>query len=699
MKKKNWLHNYAKDGKNMPPSNLWETDKTAWMDSVMNANANKDWVQQMYNPKAKTLDIDGVPRQQFLEYGEGDGRQWIYPTINRVNGIPTYFGNNAGYYAAQKQLAIPVETPEQADYFIQNSDRLSNSFSEDIAQQRFRDSYKKNGGMIKRADGSYSQRGLWDNIRANAGSGKKPTKEMLKQEKKIRAKEKAKDGIKVAPVPYQDMDPAMLQQYRLMEELSTAAGRARVSKEKVAKETAKKDKETKQYMMDKAAQQRAASDPSMFTPSFWKEDQMTGRTPEQRLYDMGTDLQTRVFQTGNKTYDSYLNAPGYMSHMAGNLAKAPLKAKQENSVMHYVSAIAEPLVLGAAEAVVAPYLKKMLSKKPVVYGESNVVPHDPYSSISMRPGGNGKFPMAVIKKTKGNTPMPFETEIDPSTVPDFNVGIELDSRGYPIDSKDPSKNILQREIRQLFSNINPENLNTSSGLDWMKQWYSDPEFIKRYSSTGKYHSTAMQEHITDQLNEYVPKNYTDLLKDEGLKTYIDKSLSTGGLSYGAPNQIYTNRAMYFPFNKKGLESVRAHELTHLIEANGVHLGPADEAALQKPFDLKKLSEKPNSLKKAFGNNPHYYMDPTEIHARMNQARFELGLSPKDKFTEEMFDKISKEKDWYGMGKYIKDKKGFTSLMNNFWSVAPYAVPATIAMSQKDNKKNGGKITNNWLQNY
>jgi hypothetical protein len=52
-----------------------------------------------------------------------------------------------------------------------------------------------------------------------------------------------------------------------------------------------------------------------------------------------------------------------------------------------------------------------------------------------------------------------------------------------------------------------------------------------------------------------------------------------------------------------------------------------------------------------------------------------------------------------MGKYIKDKKGFTSLMNNFWSVAPYAVPATIAMSQKDNKKNGGKITNNWLQNY
>lgn len=41
------------------------------------------------------------------------------------------------------------------------------------------------GEMIRRADGSYSRRGLWDNIRDNRGSGKKPTAEMLKQERKI----------------------------------------------------------------------------------------------------------------------------------------------------------------------------------------------------------------------------------------------------------------------------------------------------------------------------------------------------------------------------------------------------------------------------------------------------------------------------------------------------------------------------------
>lgn len=44
--------------------------------------------------------------------------------------------------------------------------------------------------MIKRADGSYSQHGLWDSIRENKGSGKKPTAEMLKQEKKIKKESK-----------------------------------------------------------------------------------------------------------------------------------------------------------------------------------------------------------------------------------------------------------------------------------------------------------------------------------------------------------------------------------------------------------------------------------------------------------------------------------------------------------------------------
>ncbi len=46
--------------------------------------------------------------------------------------------------------------------------------------------------MIKRKDGSYSQRGLWDNIRENAGSGKKVTSALKEAERKVKAKEKKK---------------------------------------------------------------------------------------------------------------------------------------------------------------------------------------------------------------------------------------------------------------------------------------------------------------------------------------------------------------------------------------------------------------------------------------------------------------------------------------------------------------------------
>ena len=53
--------------------------------------------------------------------------------------------------------------------------------------------------MLKRKDGSVSQRGLWDNIRAAAKknkaagkSGEKPTYKMLEEEKKIKAKTKKK---------------------------------------------------------------------------------------------------------------------------------------------------------------------------------------------------------------------------------------------------------------------------------------------------------------------------------------------------------------------------------------------------------------------------------------------------------------------------------------------------------------------------
>lgn len=83
-----------------------------------------------------------------------------------------------------------------------------NNSIDPLTEGPFKNVFAKGGQMIKRADGSYSQRGLWDNIRANKGSGKKPTKQMLEQEKKIKAKY-SEGGI----TSLKDLDPKTMKKY------------------------------------------------------------------------------------------------------------------------------------------------------------------------------------------------------------------------------------------------------------------------------------------------------------------------------------------------------------------------------------------------------------------------------------------------------------------------------------------------------
>jgi hypothetical protein len=227
-----------------------------------------------------------------------------------------------------------------------------------------------------------------------------------------------------------------------------------------------------------------------------------------------------------------------------------------------------------------------------------------------------------------------------------NIGNKYLPNVYKLNSKNlkevPNSDIIS-DLKNSLENFNPKNLKTNDGLNWIKTWYTDPEIIKRIENSSEYFD--MPEYITTSLNKYKPKNYIDLLKDKGVETYIDKSINTGGVSYGIPENIYYNRTMYAPFNKKGLESTKVHELTHLIENNGNLLTQKEQNDLLKPFDLnvdKVFSQDlpPNII---LGEKKAYYTDPTEIHARMNQVRFDLGLSPKDEFTEEMYDKVMKKK--------------------------------------------------------
>jgi hypothetical protein len=195
----------------------------------------------MQNVPHPVLDIDNLGNRQMMRPGgeyQFQGDQVFEMPVMKEGGIPERYKNMGFTHVGQKKagdgqhkwkvLAKKGDSykvvqggyrgmqdfkqhhsEERKDRFWdrmggRNSSKAKDPFSPLYWHKRFgtweyggpvpSSEMYKDGGMIKRADGSYSQRGLWDNIRANAGSGKKPTKEMLQQEKKIRAAEKKEYG-------------------------------------------------------------------------------------------------------------------------------------------------------------------------------------------------------------------------------------------------------------------------------------------------------------------------------------------------------------------------------------------------------------------------------------------------------------------------------------------------------------------------
>jgi hypothetical protein len=86
----------------------------------------------------------------------------------------------------QEAMSMLMESGMSEDQAIQLVQAIIQQIQQQGGMEEGTPQMRRGGEMIKRADGSYSKRGLWDNIRDNAGSGKKPTKEMLEQEAKIK---------------------------------------------------------------------------------------------------------------------------------------------------------------------------------------------------------------------------------------------------------------------------------------------------------------------------------------------------------------------------------------------------------------------------------------------------------------------------------------------------------------------------------
>ena len=140
-------------------------------------NKFRDRSDQYSQETKKTL-LDRLKQgQEALKQQEQQKAQQLAQAMQANSQQSPGMGNNQVPPGMEQYVQSPQE--EMAEGAASNP--------QEEAMEQPMEQPMAHGGMIKRADGSYSRRGLWDNIRANAGSGNEPTSEMLDQERKIRA--------------------------------------------------------------------------------------------------------------------------------------------------------------------------------------------------------------------------------------------------------------------------------------------------------------------------------------------------------------------------------------------------------------------------------------------------------------------------------------------------------------------------------
>jgi len=119
-----------------------------------------------------------------------DAKKYLYEIVKKANelGVVIYLEPKPShkYFFTNEAKKKKITKEYLIDYYT--------NFGFEVTQNKkfMKRLPKMSGGgdLIKRADGTYSKRGLWDNIRDNIGSGKKPTKQMLEQEAKIKSEAK-----------------------------------------------------------------------------------------------------------------------------------------------------------------------------------------------------------------------------------------------------------------------------------------------------------------------------------------------------------------------------------------------------------------------------------------------------------------------------------------------------------------------------
>jgi hypothetical protein len=106
------------DASQPKPKPLFLTNKSAYVDSVLNANKHLDWVKRLYENKAPSIQVPGEPDRSTHLMGD-DGKGYVFPTIVRINGQLKYLGDNAEDYARETNTGIQM--PEKEGTWFANN--------------------------------------------------------------------------------------------------------------------------------------------------------------------------------------------------------------------------------------------------------------------------------------------------------------------------------------------------------------------------------------------------------------------------------------------------------------------------------------------------------------------------------------------------------------------------------------------------
>jgi len=169
----------------------------------------EDGTEIMYDPYAEYAEVMAKNGYRVVRSSERKGK--THKVIG-PDGTVKFFGDS-------KLGQHPNDPERKKAFYARHAKNLKNNpyfraFARKTWQEGGMIDYEEEmakGGLIKRADGSYSRQGLWDNIRNNRGSGKEPTKEMLEQERKIR-REMQIGGVTPPTFDQEDMYNFMEQQ-------------------------------------------------------------------------------------------------------------------------------------------------------------------------------------------------------------------------------------------------------------------------------------------------------------------------------------------------------------------------------------------------------------------------------------------------------------------------------------------------------